>query len=276
MSNNPETKGLSSFDFFTIGFGAIVGVGWALSLNNWMANSGGPIPAAIGYLMVLVILTPVALCYCELTPMLPVAGGGAAFAYRAFGETASIISGWAAFGAFIFMLPWEAIYVTDVLSMIIPGVRGDTPLYTLNGGDVYLGGLIIGLVVTAIITWANAKGAVSAAWFQKVMTVILLAAAAIGIISGIFKFDFDNLKPIYENVNGANHSSIFGGILAIMTSAPFFMCGFETIPQAVEDASGDVKDVGKAVVMAVAVAALFSGLTYQYSNVIFTGVFTYF
>ena len=86
--------------------GAIVGVGWALSLNNWMANSGGPIPAAIGYLMVLVILTPVALCYCELTPMLPVAGGGAAFAYRAFGETASIISGWAAFGAFIFMLPW--------------------------------------------------------------------------------------------------------------------------------------------------------------------------
>ena len=32
------------------------------------------------------------------------------------------------------------------------------------------------------------------------------------------------------------------------------MCGFETIPQAVEDASGDVKDVGKAVVMAVAVA----------------------
>lgn len=263
MSNNSASevkKGLSSFDFFTIGFGAIVGVGWALSLNNWMANSGGPVPAAVGYLMVLVILTPVALCYCELTPMLPVAGGGAAFAYRAFGETASIISGWAAFGAFIFMLPWEAIYVTDVLSMIIPGVRGDTPLYTLNGGDVYLGGLIIGLVVTAIITWANAKGAVSAAWFQKVMTVILLAAAAIGIISGIFKFDFANLQPIYENVNDANHTNFFGGVLAIMTSAPFFMCGFETIPQAVEDASGDVKDVGKAVVMAVAVAALFYAL----------------
>ena len=78
MSNNSASevkKGLSSFDFFTIGFGAIVGVGWALSLNNWMANSGGPVPAAVGYLMVLVILTPVALCYCELTPMLPVASG---------------------------------------------------------------------------------------------------------------------------------------------------------------------------------------------------------
>ena len=51
MSNNSASevkKGLSSFDFFTIGFGAIVGVGWALSLNNWMANSGGPVPAGLG------------------------------------------------------------------------------------------------------------------------------------------------------------------------------------------------------------------------------------
>lgn len=70
-----------------------------------MANSGGPVPAAIGYLMVIVLLVPVALCYCELTPMLPVAGGGAAFAYRAFGEVASIVSGWACFGAFACMLP---------------------------------------------------------------------------------------------------------------------------------------------------------------------------
>lgn len=76
-SNSVTTKGLSPFDFFTIGFGAIVGVGWALSLNRWMANSGGPIPAAVGYLLVLVMMVPVALCYCELTPMLPVAGGGA-------------------------------------------------------------------------------------------------------------------------------------------------------------------------------------------------------
>ena len=160
MSNQSASevkKGLGGFDYFTIGFGAIVGVGWALSLNNWMANSGGPVPAAVGYLMVLVILTPVALCYCELTPMLPVAGGGAAFAYRAFGETASIISGWAAFGAFIFMLPWEAIYVTDILTMLIPGIKSGDPLYSLYGGDIYLGGIIIGIVVAAIITFMNIK-----------------------------------------------------------------------------------------------------------------------
>ena len=30
MSNTPEKKGVSAVDFFCIGFGAIVGVGWAV------------------------------------------------------------------------------------------------------------------------------------------------------------------------------------------------------------------------------------------------------
>ena len=49
MSNTPQTKkGLGTFDFFCVGFGAIVGVGWAVSLNKWMASAGGPVPAALG------------------------------------------------------------------------------------------------------------------------------------------------------------------------------------------------------------------------------------
>ena len=57
-------KGVAAIDFFCIGFGAIVGVGWAVSINNWMAGSGGPLPAACGYMMALVLMIPVALCYC--------------------------------------------------------------------------------------------------------------------------------------------------------------------------------------------------------------------
>ncbi|MBO4461514.1 MAG: hypothetical protein J5749_01385 [Lachnospiraceae bacterium] len=115
MSNNNK-KGVGALDFFCIGFGAIVGVGWAVSINNWMANCGGPVPAALGYIMALVMMIPIALVYCELVPMLPVAGGGMAFAYKAFGEKISLISGWAAFGAFVSIIPWEAIQITTMLS----------------------------------------------------------------------------------------------------------------------------------------------------------------
>ena len=78
MSNQGEKKGVSALDFFCIGFGAIVGVGWAVSINNWMVNSGGPVPAAVGYLLCLLIMVPFGLVYAELVPMLPVAGGGSA------------------------------------------------------------------------------------------------------------------------------------------------------------------------------------------------------
>ena len=88
MSNNPEKKGVSAIDFFCIGFGAIVGVGWAVSINNWMSGSGGPIPAGLGYIAALIMMVPIALCYCELVPALPVAGGGMAFAFRAFNDKA--------------------------------------------------------------------------------------------------------------------------------------------------------------------------------------------
>ncbi|MBO1722504.1 hypothetical protein [Extibacter sp. GGCC_0201] len=37
-----KISGVTSIDFFCIGFGAIVGVGWAVSINSWMAGSGGP------------------------------------------------------------------------------------------------------------------------------------------------------------------------------------------------------------------------------------------
>lgn len=41
-----KKNGVSALDFFCIGFGAIVGVGWAVSINSWMNSSGGPLLAA--------------------------------------------------------------------------------------------------------------------------------------------------------------------------------------------------------------------------------------
>ena len=75
------------------------------------------------------MMVPIALCYCELVPALPVAGGGMAFAFRAFNETVAVISGWAAFGGFVSIIPWEAIQITDVLGYLIPSLTAGDPLY---------------------------------------------------------------------------------------------------------------------------------------------------
>jgi amino acid transporter len=259
MSTQPTTakKGVSALDFFCIGFGAIVGVGWAVSINGGMSGSGGPIPASLGYLLCLLIMVPFGLVYAELVPMLPVAGGGSAFAYAAFGEKVSFLSGWAAFGAFVAIIPWEAIQVTDVLAYLFPALTAGEPMYTIMGSDIYLTTILIGTVFTVLLFLLNKKGLSSAAFIQKFLCVFLVAAGVIGAIAGLVGGGMDNIQPLYAPAEGANHSSLFGGAFGILCTAAFFLAGFETIPQGVEDAGGDIKTVGTTVVASVALACVF-------------------
>ena len=259
-----EKKGTSAIDFFCIGFGAIVGVGWAVSINSWMAGSGGPLPAAVGYLLALIIMIPISLCYCELCAMLPVSGGGMAYAFRAFGDNVAFISGWAAFGAFITIIPWEAIYVVDIMSIIIPGIKAGTPLYALAGADIYPGHILIGVAISVVLFLINRKGITSSAAIQRVLCFVLVGAGLLAMVFAMVKFDPANFEPVYENIGKGTHHSFFGGAMVIPASAPFFLAGFETIPQGIESAGGDVKSVGKTVVLTVVLSCLF------YSALLFT------
>ncbi|MGP1455874.1 MAG: APC family permease [Treponema sp.] len=266
MRNRGKQKGLSAVDFFCIGFGAIVGVGWAVSINSWMTNCGGPVPAGMGYILVLIMMVPIALCYCELVPMLPVAGGGMAFAYKAFNDKVSIISGWAAFGAFVAIIPWEAIQITDVLGYIIPSLKSGAPLYRIMGSDIYLDTIIIGVICSLLIFALNMRGLAAAAFVQKILCFVLIGTALISAAAALIGGNSGNWHPIYDTTNPAiygeglktvSHKSLFGGMFAIVASAAFFLSGFETIPQGVEDSGGDVKHVGVTVVLSVILACIF-------------------
>lgn len=260
MSQVQKKQGISTFDFFCIGVGAIIGIGWVVSINGWMEKCGGPAPAAVGYLLCLVMLIPVTLCYCELCPMLPVAGGGAVYAYRAFNEKVALISGWAVLGGFITIIPWEAIWVVDLLSILFPVLKEGAPLYILAGGEVYLSHIIMGTVFSVLLFVFNWRGAKSSATLQTILCTILIIVGVIAVVGAMLKFDGNNIQPIYENVGTGSHRSFFGGCVAMLASAPFFLAGFETIPQAVEEAGGSPSKVGKMVVTALTTCCLFYAL----------------
>lgn len=269
IMSDKSKKGVSAIDFFCIGFGAIVGVGWAVAINGWMCSTGGPVPAALGYMFVLIIMLPITLCYCELLSMMPVAGGGMAFAYKAFNHRVAAISGWAAFGAFVAIIPWEAIQITDVLGYLIPSIKSGEPLYVVAESDIYLVTIIIGTVFSFILFAINMRGLAAAAIFQKIMCLLLIGCAVIGAVVAIISGKISNLEPIYDvsnpNIYGSaseglkevSHTTIFGGIFAIIATAPFFLAGFETIPQGIEEAGGNIKSVGKTVVLSVVLACVF-------------------
>ena len=202
-------------------------------------------------------MVPFGLVYAELVPMLPVAGGGSAFAYAAFGEKVSFLSGWAAFGAFVAIIPWEAIQITDVLGYLIPGLKVGK-LYTIMDSDIYLSTVIIGTIFSILLFLLNKRGLSSAASLQKILCVFLVGSAIIGAIAALVKGNTANLQPLYDNsLKEVTHKSFMGGAFSIITAAAFFLAGFETIPQGVEEAGGDIKSVGKTVVLSVGLACVF-------------------
>jgi len=78
-----------------------------------MMNEGAEGVSALDFM---VLMVPIALCYCELCTTLPVSEGGMTYAFRAFGDRIAFISGWAAFGAF----PWKSfLHFSDYIIFIL-------------------------------------------------------------------------------------------------------------------------------------------------------------
>ena len=162
--------------------------------------------------------------------------------------------------------PWEAIQITDVLGYLFPGIKSGPILYNVMGYDIYLVVIVIGAVFSLLIFALNMRGLAAAAVAQKILCLVLVVAAIIGAVAAVIGGNAGNWQPLYDvsnpdiygpSLKEVSHHSMFDGMFAIVTSAAFFLAGFETIPQGVEEAGGDVKSVGKTVVLSIFLACIF-------------------
>ncbi len=94
MSTRPElSKSVGKLGFFCLAFGSMIGVGWVTALGSWLRNAG-PMGAVIAFALGGLLMILIGLCYAEVTPMLPLAGGEVAYAYKGFGMVESFVVGW--------------------------------------------------------------------------------------------------------------------------------------------------------------------------------------
>lgn len=254
-----KSAAMSLLDFFMLGFGSMIGVGWSVAVNGWFSKGGGPVPTFLAFIIGVALMIPIGLCYGELTSAMPKAGGAINFAYKAFGKFPSFLTGWIIALAYITILPWEAIYINDVLALIFPSLKAGAPLYTIAGVGIYKNGLIVGIVLALLVIALNWVGSKIAAKAQTYLTFVLVITGIIVIIFALINADFENLKPIYENVGVGNHSSFPTGMLAVFAIVPFFMAGFDTIPQGVEEGglNLDYKNLGKVLISSIIAAGSF-------------------
>ena len=241
-------KELTLFNFFTIGFGAIIGTGWVLLVGDWMVLGGGPIPAMVAFALGALFLVPIGMCFGELTAAIPISGGIIEYVERTFGRKMGFFTGWMLLLGNAPLCPWEAIAISTLLTdrfAEFPALAWlrSVKLYTIMGADVYLWPTLIALGFAALVIFLNFRGAGAAAKLSSFLTKALLAGMVLAMGISLMTGSPENALPVFSQVENAaggsstEATSLVGGIMAVLVMTPFFYAGFDTIPQQAEEAS---------------------------------------
>ena len=234
MESRPTSlrQSLGALEYFTFGFGSMVGVGWLVIMDDWLGR-GGPGGAMLGFLGGALLLLPIALTYGRLVRAIPDAGAEIAYTERAFPRPVSFAAGWMMVLAYTIVCPWEAVAIGNLLARIIPAMN-DFPLYTVAGKAITLPRLLAGLGLTAVIGVINYRGIRTSGRFQDVTTLGLLACFAVFVVLGFGRGNPANVQPLFAS------SGAFVSVLLVLQIVPYFMTGFESIPKASEEARVDL------------------------------------
>jgi len=249
---------LGPVQFFSIGFGGIVGVGWIVYMGLWFSQAG-PMGTTIAFLVGGLLMALIGLCYAEIGTMYPVAGAEAAYAYGAFGRPVSFLVGWAMVLMMTAVVPYVSISLAWILDVLVPGIAGPE-LYSWRGQPIRALSLVIAIVWTLWLGFLNYRGIEGAAKFQDWLTYGKIAISVLFIAAGIFGGSVKNLEPMFQAQPGG---TIWGGMLAVLVTTPWFFGGFNEIPQVLEErkANTSVRAIGVIVVLSILAAALYYAIT---------------
>ncbi len=247
-------KGIGKAGLFSLAFGAMIGVGWVTAMGSWLTNAG-PIGASIAFAIGGLLMLIIGLCYAEVTASLPLSGGEVAYAYKAFGTSKSFIVGWFLAFGYLSVSAFEAVSVSKVLSYLIPTIDY-LPLYEINGATVYLSHILLSAFFVLAISAINYTGVKNSARLQVVLTVLFVGLTFVFVIAGLIMGDWDNIYPLFS---GTSNASITAGIAMVLVTVPFWFVGFDTIPQAAEEANTAIsfKTIGLLIPLSIVVAVCF-------------------
>jgi amino acid transporter len=240
-------------DYFTLAFGTMIGVGWLVLMDDWLAR-GGPLGAALAFALGGLLLLPVGYVYGQWVQRLPDAASEAAYTAQVFPAIVSFFTGWIMLLAYFIVCPWEAVAIGKVAAYIFPSLNS-LPLYSIAGQPVFLPRLLLGIAMTVFLAILNYRGIRLSATFQNwtASSVILLFLVLLAISA--WRGSPANFHPLFR-------STPLVSIVLTLQIVPYFLTGFESAPKCAEEANPEFKRAGymRAIALALLVGAGFYAL----------------
>jgi amino acid transporter len=217
---------LRALDYFTLAFGAMVGAGWLVVMDDWLAR-GGPAGAMLGFAVGTLLLIPIGYAYSRMVVRLPDAGSEIAYTTTAFNKQLGFFAGWMMLLAYLIVCPWEAVAIGKIAGHFVPALNS-VPLYALGGKVVYLPQLVLGIALTLLISWLNFRGIAITAHFQNWATSLFLLLFALLVVIGGTRGSIANFHPWFGHAPWTS-------LLLMLQIVPYFMTGFESVSKCSEE-----------------------------------------
>ena len=237
-------------DYFTLGWGTMVGVGWLVVMDDWLLR-GGVLGAVLGFAIGGTLLLPVGYVYARLVKAIPDASGEVAYTAKVFPQSISYATGWMMVLSYFIVCPWEAVAVGKIAAYIFPALDS-VEVYRIAERSVYLPHLLIGLGLTGLITLLNYRGVRLSATFQNWTTFGTLAFFVVFVSVGVGRGSPRNFPPLFTHGG-------FVSVLLVLQIVLYFMTGYESVGKAAEESSPELRENGflTAIWLAIVVGVLF-------------------
>ena len=222
-------------DYFTLGWGTMVGVGWLVVMDDWLSR-GGVLGAVLGFTLGGLLLLPVGHIYGKLVAAIPDAAGEVAYTAKVFPQWVSYYTGWAMVLSYFIVCPWEAVALGKIAGYMFPAIDS-IEIYRVAGHPIFLPHLIVGLALTALLTGLNYQGIRLSATFQNWTTFGTLALFVAFVGFGASKGSVSNFPPLFTHAPWVS-------VLLVLQIVPYYMTGFEAVVKGAEEARRELSAGG--------------------------------
>ena len=239
---------LGAWQLTLLGIGAIIGTG-ILVLTAEAAQKAGP-GMMLSFVIASFVCTVAALCYSELSSMVPVSGSAYTYSYAVLGELVAWLVGWAlmleySVAASAVAVGWSGYFVgllQNSLGIEIPFALVNGPF---AGGIINLPAVFVCMLVIALLVIGTRESAT----FNAVLVAIKIAALTLFIALTLPVADLANFQPFLPLGET--------GVIAAASSIFFAYVGFDAVSTAAEETKDPQRNVPIGLISSLAICTIF-------------------
>lgn len=252
-------RSLGAFQLTLFGIGCIIGTG-IFVLTAAGAQKAGP-GLILSFVVAGAVCVVAALCYAEISSMVPVAGSAYTYTYSVMGEFLAWTVGWAlvleyAIAASAVSVGWSGYFTGTILDQTL----GIHLPQALRAGPLWLGGAEGGLInlpaaaIALLITWLLMIGTSESARVNAVLVTIKVVALTVFVFLTLPKANGANFEPFMPAGFFAAGGVGVGGAAATIF---FAYVGFDAVSTAAEETKNPQRNVPIGLIGSLGICTIF-------------------